>query len=302
MQAVLHRLNLAQGAGQAHVRSQAGHHCAEVIVMMRHDIRRQPRQIRHPDLYLRIGVVEPLWKHAHHRIRLPVEMDLPADNRSVPREPPLEESPREHDGASVQTIFALGKRAPDGRGHPQQRKQVPAPAACAYQFRQISTLPGQVKLPIAHRGHVFKTVRLRAPVVVVGRSNGVVIEPFLVAARITEMLVEHHEAAGIAKGKRPEKDRAHNREERGSGADAQGHHGDRDQRKAWRSQQCSGRVLQVATERVHQRDTVLLPQGLANASWVSELNSRHAARFFGFHSTRNVLGGFLSQIGLDFLS
>jgi hypothetical protein len=45
----------------------------------------------------------------------------------------------------------------------------------------------------------------------------------------------------------------------------------------------------------------LLPQGITSALRISELYSRAAARFFGFHSARNVLGRFLVQIGIDFL-
>ncbi len=140
-------------------------------------------------------------------------MDLPVQNRRIPPEPPLEEIPRKHDGISVRTIFALGKRASDNRMYPQQRKQVPARAGRAHQFRQLSPLPCQVELPPAPRSHVFKAVGLRTPVVVVSRSNGVVVELLRIHAGITEMLVDHHQLARIIKGKRPQQNRTHYREQ-----------------------------------------------------------------------------------------
>src|ERR1700677_3151334 len=132
---VLYCAHLAQGAREADVWPQAGHHTAEVKVMMLQNRRWEPRRIWSPDLRLRIGIGEPLRKHAHHRIWLPVEVDLPAYDRRIPSEAALEEPPRKHNGGSVRTIFALDKRAPDDRRHPQQRKQVPAPAAPAHQLR-----------------------------------------------------------------------------------------------------------------------------------------------------------------------
>jgi hypothetical protein len=44
----------------------------------------------------------------------------------------------------------------------------------------------------------------------------------------------------------------------------------------------------------------LPPQGLANGARISELDPGQAARLFGFYSTGNVLGSFVSQIGVDF--
>jgi hypothetical protein len=147
-------------------------------------------------------------------------MDLPADNRRIPAEPALEEIPRKHHGVSVWTIFTLGESTSDRRLHAQQRKQVPAAAARDHQFRQLSALPGHVEMrPTPHR-HAFKAVRLRAPVEVVGRRYGVVVEPFPVAAGITAMLKEHNQVAGIVKGEWPKQHRAYNGEERGSCADA----------------------------------------------------------------------------------
>jgi hypothetical protein len=98
-------------------------------------------------------------------------MDLPADNRRIPAEPPLEEIPRKHDGGSIRTIFALGEGSPDGRIHSQQRKQVPASAARLTSSGNSPVLSCQVELPVAPRRHVFKTVGLRAPVVVVAGAT-----------------------------------------------------------------------------------------------------------------------------------
>src|SRR5260370_20947909 len=103
-------------------------------------------------------------------------MDLPADNRWIAAEPPLEEIPCKHDGISVGTIFALGKLASDDRIHPQERKQVPGPAPGAHQFRQLSALPGQGEFPPAPRCHIVKAVGLCAPVVIAGGSDDVVVE------------------------------------------------------------------------------------------------------------------------------
>ena len=171
MQPILHCLHLAQGVCKANIRPQAGDHTAEVIIMMAQNLRRQSRRVWNPHLYLRIGIGEPFRKHADHCVWLPVQTDLTADNRWIAAEPPREEIPRKHDGTSIWTIFAFGKRASDGRIHPQERKQVPGPAPGAHQFRQISMFSRQGELPKAPSGYVFKAVRLRAPIVVVCRSN-----------------------------------------------------------------------------------------------------------------------------------
>src|ERR1700678_2364619 len=122
---------------------------AEVKVMMGQELRRQSSRIRDPELNLGIGISEPLRKHAHHRVWLPIEMDLSSDNRRISAESPLEEIPPKHDSASIRTIFALGEGSPDGCVHPQQRKQVPASTARAHQFRQLPFLSCQIGLPIA---------------------------------------------------------------------------------------------------------------------------------------------------------
>src|ERR1700730_19032978 len=96
-----------------------------------------------------MGIGEPLRRHADDRVWLPVEMDLPADNRGIAAEPPLEEIPRKQHDVSVGTIFAFGKRASDGRLNPQRRKQGPTTAAGADHFWQLSALPGPVELPPA---------------------------------------------------------------------------------------------------------------------------------------------------------
>src|SRR5260370_2242205 len=126
-----------------------------------------------------------------------------ADNRWISAEPPREEIRRKHDGASIWTIFAFGKRATDDRIHPQERKQVPRPATGAHQFRQISTFPRQGELPKAPSGHVFKAVRLRAPIVVVCRTNSVVVELMLIHAGVAEMPIDHHHPTRITQSKRP---------------------------------------------------------------------------------------------------
>src|SRR5579859_5997519 len=107
VQLILHLSYLAQSARLADIRLETRHHTAEVKVMMGQELRWQSRRIRDPELDLGIGPGEPLRKNAHHCVWLSVEMDLSADNRRLPAEPPLEEIPGKHDGASIRTIFAL---------------------------------------------------------------------------------------------------------------------------------------------------------------------------------------------------
>ena len=64
----------------------------------------------------------------------------------------------------------------------------------------------------AHGGYVFKAVRLRAPVVVVCRSNWVVVELLRIHAGVAEMLIDHHQAIRITERKRAKQDRTHHGE------------------------------------------------------------------------------------------
>jgi hypothetical protein len=130
-------------------------------------------------------------------------MDLPADNRWIAAKPPLEETPRKHDGISIPAIFALGKRASDCRLNPQHRKQVPGPAPGAHQFRQLSAIPGQGELPPAPRFQVVEVVGLCAPVLIVDGNNGVVVELLRIHARVAEMFINHHQPIRITERKRP---------------------------------------------------------------------------------------------------
>src|SRR5260370_27996242 len=118
MEGVRYRLHLAQRVCQANVRLQPGYRAAKVKVVMPQNCRWQPRLIRNPYLDLRIRIGEPLREHADDRVWLPVEMDLPSDNRWIAAEPPLEDIPCHHDGISVRPIFALLKRTSDDRIHP----------------------------------------------------------------------------------------------------------------------------------------------------------------------------------------
>src|SRR5437899_6764537 len=201
---VLHSFYLAERTGQADIRPQARHNTRKVIVMMPEDIRGHARRKWNPDLNVRVGIREPLRKHADNRVRLAVEMDLPVDNGWISAEAPLEETPRKHNGVPIRTIFALGERTSDRCVQPEQRKKIPAPATRLHQFGQFSALSCQVELPVAPCSHIFKAVSLSAPIVVVGRSNRVVVELLRIHAGVAEMLIDHHQTVWIAERKRPE--------------------------------------------------------------------------------------------------
>src|SRR5215469_2182226 len=100
--------------------------------MMGQNLRWHSRRIRNPHLDSGVGVGEPLREHANHRVWLAVEMNLPAHNRRVSTETPLEQIPRQHHGTSFGSILALRKRASEGGIYPQERKQVPASSAGAH--------------------------------------------------------------------------------------------------------------------------------------------------------------------------
>src|SRR5258705_1640398 len=298
MESILRRLHPAQGVCQADVRLQARYHTAKVKVMMLQNFRWQPRRIRNPDLHFRVGIGEPLRKHADDRVWLPVEMDLPPDNRWIAAEPPLEQIPCKHDGISVRTIFALAKRASDDCIHSQQRKQVPTPAPGAQQFRQLSALPGQGELPPAPRGHVFKAVVRCAPVVIVGGSNGVVVELLRIHARVAEMFINHHQPIRITERKRLKQDRTHHREQRCRSADAQRHYENGNDRKPRRTEEGAKTDPEIAKKTLQPVPTPDSASLLADKSGIAERTQGGIAGFFWWHAVFPLLFFFQFKVRL----
>src|ERR1035438_3633759 len=77
--------------------SESGNYMAHVGVVFGVYLGGEGLPIWHPELDVRIRVVERPGQHANNRVRRGIEMNLLADHRSIPSEAPLKEAPREHD-------------------------------------------------------------------------------------------------------------------------------------------------------------------------------------------------------------
>ena len=99
---------------------------------------------------------------------------------------------------------------------------------------------------------------------------------------------------------RIEQDRLDDGEERGGGADAEGHDEDGGEGEAGRAGEGADGVAEIAREVFEGRDAVLLPEIFVHAARGAELDAGAAVGFFRSEAAGDVLGAFFVDVGGDF--
>ena len=126
MYLILQRAYLLHCGSSADSRPEARDDMALMHVVPGKTSRVKSRSIRHPQLHPGVGIGEPAGQHTDDFVRRGIQSYLLADDRSVSREAPLEEAPREHNhmvGSNL--VFFRPEAAAHSRLYAQEREQVP---------------------------------------------------------------------------------------------------------------------------------------------------------------------------------
>ena len=193
------------------------------------------------------------------------------------------------------------KVRPNAGWTPRSGNKFQVPAAAVDHLRQFTLLAGEVELPPAPCGHVLKAVGLRAPVVVVGGRNKVVVEPIPGLPIAAEMFEDHDEPAGIAERERLEQDRPHDSEERRGGADAQGDDEDRHQGESRGAAQGARAVAQIAGKGFETVPTPGSAGLFAEQCRIAEGAEGRVAGFFWGHAGGDIFGDLVFEVEAEFV-
>ena len=210
-------------------------------------------QDRHANLRRagRIESSEAGGRDAHHRHRVVVDQHLRADHVAVAVEAPLPVVvAQHHDRVALEDLVVLLRveDAAQRRGHAEHGEVVAR--------HQLGVEPLGLVVD-AHRGldqaagqHLAQ--RFGALLVLPVDGVRLLADPHVVAG-VRPLLVEHHQALGVAHRQLAQQDLVDQREDRGVGADAEGQREDRDRGEERAAAEAAQRQAEVVGRKGHRR-------------------------------------------------
>ncbi len=186
-------------------------------------------------------------EHADDFVRLAVQRQLAADDGRIAAEAaPPEAFAQDGDTPAVRQILGRGKGPPCRHRRAEQPEEVGADVSRRDLFRVAL---GQVDDAEPVRRHVLDDGGLPPPVVELGRRRPL-------SRSLGRGVDEHHQAARIRVGERPQQDGVHDREDRRIRADAERQRGDGGEGERRAVPRRPKRVPQILKECVHDGTSV----------------------------------------------